>query len=42
MLVVVGTLAGAVAFHAPASGHVDEAAAPIFGGAPPPDTATGS
>jgi hypothetical protein len=36
LLVVVGTLAGAVAFYALASGHADEAAAPIFGGAPPP------
>jgi hypothetical protein len=36
LLVAVGALAGVVASSAPASGHADEAAAPIFGGAPPP------
>ena len=36
LLVVVGTLAGVVASSAPPSGHADEAAASIFGGALPP------
>ena len=42
LLVAVTTVAGVVAFTAPASGHADGgAAAPVFGITIPPDTATG-
>ena len=36
LLVAVATIAGVVAFTAPASGHADEAAAPVFGVKIPP------
>ena len=41
LLVAVAAVARIVAFTAPASGHADEEAAPIFGVKIPPDTATG-
>jgi len=41
LLVAVVTVAGVVASMAPASGHADGEAAPIFVTKIPPDTATG-
>ncbi len=41
LLVAVAALTGAVAYMAPASGHADEEAAPIFVKEIPPDTVTG-
>ena len=40
LLVAVATLAGVVAFTAPASRHAGQAAAPLFVTDMPPDTAT--